>query len=87
MTVVQFPSGPSVEQQARDLVTVSIATLGRMLKNRQALKRAARWDKLPAGGRKWTEDEKRAAEHQCDAEIEALDTALVILRVTEKTNG
>lgn len=87
MSVVQFPSGPSLEQQARDRVSASIATLGRMLNVRKLLKRAARWDKPTTGGRTWTEEEKRAAEHQCDAEIEALETAILALMVMEANNG
>lgn len=84
MTVPRFPEGPSLERQALDKVSTGIATLQRMLKVRQLLKQAARWDKP---GTQWTEEEKRAAEHQCNVEIEALETAILTLEVMERVNG
>lgn len=52
--------------------------LRRMRQNSDNLKRAVRW---PGVSNRWSEAEKKAAEHQHDREIAALNLALDLISV------
>ena len=82
----QFPDGPSFEQQVRDAagypdsskMDAQRATmiLQRMKRGIQNLQKAVRW---PGRSNHWSEYEMRAAEHDYQCQVEAIDFALNVL--------